>query len=297
MHRQTATTRIAATLALALGLGAAGTSHAQTWGVPTPGPHSSIDGNIVAVQIQVEGETAPLFYRPGVTDRHYFQAFQGRHYALVLRNTTGQRVGVAIAVDGLNVVDGQRTDLAFNDPMYVLDPYESATIRGWRTSTSEVRRFVFVDENRSYATRTGQANGDMGWIRVAAFREEAPRTWWPGRVRRDFGGGPSASAPVPPSADELQRAPSEPQQKSQDLRNYADNDAPHAEAAPGTGWGDRKWDPVQRTQFLAERSASDLITLRYEYASGLRALGIITRRPRVWEREQGQYGFAQPPRW
>jgi len=133
--------------------------------------HWTVDGQVVDVQVQVDGQTAPLYLRPGTFDRHYFQAFEGRNYSLVLRNTTGRRIGVLIAVDGLNVVNGERSELSRHEPMYVLDPYESAVISGWRSSLDEVRRFVFVDERRSYAERTGQANGDMGWIRVLAFRE------------------------------------------------------------------------------------------------------------------------------
>ncbi len=302
MKTQSVLTRFATAAALAMGLGvAASSAQAQLWIGPDHGrgtaPHAGAAGNIVDVQIRVDGQTAPLYFQPGVTDRHYFQAFQGRNYSVVLHNTTDARIGVVIAVDGLNVVDGQHTDLGRTSPMYVLDPYETATINGWRTSTEEVRRFVFVDEDRSYATRTGQANGDMGWIRVAAYREIPVQTWVPPyRVRRDMGGAPSPA----PNMDELQGKPqAAPQgaQKSLDRRSYSENMAPEEDSSPGTGWGNRQWDPVQTTQFVAERSASDWITLRYEYASGLKALGIVPRHPRVWEREQGQYGFAQPPRW
>jgi hypothetical protein len=56
---------------------------------------------------------------------------------------------------------------------------------------------------------------------------------------------------------------------------------------------------VNRTWFLAESRATDRFALRYEYASGLRALGIELdrRHDRLWERERGLFGFAQPPRW
>ena len=51
-------------------------------------------------------------------------------------------------------------------------------------------------------------------------------------------------------------------------------------------------------QLAKDASASDRLTLRYEYESGLRALGIFPDRGRrLWEREHGQMGFAQPPRW
>jgi hypothetical protein len=120
------------------------------------------EGRLVDVQVRVEGKPAPLLTGPGEDDRRYVQAFAGREYALVVRNTTGRRVAVVIAVDGLNVLTGDRSSLAADERKYVLDPYETATIRGWRTSLDEVRQFTFVDERRSYAERTGQANADMG---------------------------------------------------------------------------------------------------------------------------------------
>ena len=81
-------------------------------------------------------------------------------------------------------------------------------------------------------------------------------------------------------------------------RGLTQNDAPAApQAAPGTGWGDHRYDPVQQTSFEPQGWAADQLALRYEYDSGLRALGIFTRRPRVFERERGELGFAQPPRW
>jgi hypothetical protein len=186
--------------------------------------------------------------------------------------------------------------------MYVLDPYETATIRGWRTSLSEVRRFVFVDEKRSYAERTNQANGDMGWIRVLAFREQRPLAWtlpkFKDDSRRNRGEskdeeyGYDGDAPN----DARRDAAPAPSIGKEGARQY--HGAPEAqESVPGTGWGDRSHDPVRQTQFLAAASPTDRITLRYEYASGLRALGILPVRNRIWERERGDLGFAKPPRW
>ena len=45
----------------------------------------------------------------------------------------------------------RRSSLDRGESMYVLDPGESATIRGWRTSLDQIRQFVFVNEERSYA--------------------------------------------------------------------------------------------------------------------------------------------------
>jgi hypothetical protein len=214
----------------------------------------------------------------------------------VLRNNSGERVGVLVTVDGLNVISGNHSNLARNESMYVLDPWESATIRGWRTSLNSVRRFVFVDEEHSYAERSGQANGDLGWIRVLSFQEQRP--WWEPRAQvrdRDEERGDAPELQRQPPTTKGQAAPREGIQSAPSpTRNYADEQ----DSNPGTGWGEHRYDPVNQTVFTAAASATDRITLRYEYASGLRALGIrVGGRERLWDRERGQLGFAQPPRW
>lgn len=255
------------------------------------------DGRLVDVRVLVDGRNAPLYWAPRGGDKRYFQAFKGRNYALSIRNTTGRRVGVLVAVDGLNAVSGEKSRLSSKETMYVLDPYESAVIRGWRTSLDDVRKFVFVDEERSYAERTGQANGDMGWIRVLAFRENAPQLW--GRIKSQYRGDKD-DAPGDERAlsEEAPSAPSSPRELGkaapESSRDYAGN---RNESNPGTGWGEHGYDPVQQTHFVAESRATDQIVLRYEYASGLRALGINPwqSRDRIWQRERGELGFAQPP--
>jgi hypothetical protein len=267
---------------------------------------SVADGRLVDVQVRVEGRDQPLYFAPGRFDRRYFQAFRGRNYSLVMRNNTGRRVGVLIAVDGLNVVTGQRSSLSRHESMYVLDPHEEAVIRGWRTSLRDIRKFVFVDEERSYAERTDQANGDLGWIRVLAFREQL--TWWRdglGKVREQTDRDERPYGAVP----EIEQAPGAPNgvdgsrksapNTTEDSRMRAERFDNGPESNPGTGWGERGSDPVRRTTFVAEAHATDHIVLRYEYAKGLRALGITPwqGRDRLWDRERGELGFAQPPRW
>jgi hypothetical protein len=125
---------------------------------------------------------------------------------------------------------------------------------------------------------------------VHAFREVEPVAWQEPQIRErgdraqeeKSGGKRQAQAP--------EAAP-----RSEASRDMAGNGAD--ESNPGTGWGDRQWDRVHRTQFEAMAKPSDRIAFRYEYASGLRALGIFPRTPRTWDRDRGLYGFAEPPRW
>lgn len=251
-------------------------------------PDRAVLGRLITVEVQVDGSWVPLHRAPRTWDRHYFEAERGENYALRIRNQTNRRVGVLISVDGLNVVSGDRSSLSPHEPMYVLGPHEKTTIRGWRTSLDHVRRFVFVDEERSYASRTDQANGDMGWIRVLAF-EEQERVAWRRDRDRDWSEREVGTLNDAPRSKQ-ERAP-ESAQKSQSERSL--------DASPGTGWGDKRRDPVRETWFEPMAHCSDHIVLRYEYERALIELGIYRDRrydrDRLEERERGEWRFAQPP--
>lgn len=266
------------------------------------------EGRLVDVQVRIDGEAAPLYPSPKGDDRRYLQAFAGRNYSLVLKNNTGKRVAVVLAVDGLNVLNGEITSLSSREPMYVLDAFETATIRGWRTSLNEIRRFNFVDERRSYAERTGQANSDMGWIRVVSFKEQL--NWWETRgpkvrdrrFKDDMPYGAQPEELAPQAKGEMSKEDAAPAPTRSMAPQAQDNLArgeSEGGSLPGTGWGERKEDRVQRTNFNPNPVAVDRLVLRYEYGSGLRALGIIPVgnrwRDRLDDRD-GNVGFARPPR-
>ena len=261
-------------------------------------------GSLVSVSLEVDGRPAPLYAAPDGSGRYYLEAWRGARYAVRLVNRTGERLGVLLTVDGLNAISGDRSAAPSRPPgrMYVLYPWDDTLVQGWRTSLDEVRQFTFVDEEHSYATRSGKANARLGWIEVEVYRERRPiaRPWpyWPYR--------PDDARPYGAEPREEGR---EPDAKTKDEGASAARDgiaerapAPPASAAPsypGTGWGPRAEDPVRVVSFDAEPAPAERVTLRYEYASALRALGILPRqwwsRDRLRERERGEEGFARPP--
>ena len=282
-----------------------------TWGFP------EVSGRLVGVSVEVEGARAALFPDPGGSGRFYLEAKEGSRYEIALQNRTRERLGVVATVDGLNVISGERT--GGGDRMYVLDPWGTTTIRGWRTSLTDVRRFTFVDERTSYAARSGKANGRMGWIEVKVYRErwhsyprplrQEPDPWY-GRDSPSLEDKDEARATPPPAepyADGVAREEAAPAKRADRPEAGAASGrlAPPStmperrQAFPGTGWGARTDDPVTVVSFEPEAAAAECVTLRYEYAPTLRALGIPAwpepNRDRLFERERGEGGFAKPP--
>jgi hypothetical protein len=256
---------------------------------PLPAVHA---GSLVDVAVEVGGERVPLYGAVDGSGRAYFEAREGCAYALRLQNRTHERLGALVVVDGLNAISGEREVIGRGRPgrLYVLAPWSEVEVRGWRTSLDQVRQFTFVDERASYAARAGKANNRMGWVEVAVYRDRAPAAVGGWRRQRPYS---------EPREDEGRDAP------AAEAPSSADRSSDNAKAArgersyPGTGWGDAAWDPATEVRFDAAAHPAERTVLRYEYASALRALGILPRgwwgRDRLRERDRGE-GFAKPPR-
>ncbi len=104
--------------------------------------------------------------------RRYVVGKPGNEYAIRVRNQSGGRVLTVMSVDGVNAISGDTASTAQTG--YVLSPYESADIAGWRKSMSNTAAFYFTTLPDSYAARTGRPD-NVGVIGVAVFRERPRR--------------------------------------------------------------------------------------------------------------------------
>ena len=130
---------------------------------PIPSPSYSME-------VVVDGAPLSTYAARGTT---YVEALKGREYSIRLTNRTGERIGVALAVDGLNSIDAKHTS-ARDARKWILAPWETVTLSGWQTSEGTARRFVFTSEASSYGSWLGRTS-DLGVISAAFFRESRPR--------------------------------------------------------------------------------------------------------------------------
>lgn len=118
------------------------------------------------VDVLVDGRPLREYYSRG---RTHVEAVRGEEYQICLRNRSGDRVAVALSVDGLNTIDASRTS-AWDASKWVIEPYQTITISGWQMSSAHARRFYFTDERDSYAAKLGR-RGNIGVISAVFFRE------------------------------------------------------------------------------------------------------------------------------
>jgi hypothetical protein len=104
-----------------------------------------------------------------VAERTYVVGESGERYSVVLTNHTEHRFEAVATVDGLDVVNGHTGDLSNRG--YVLSPYATLEIDGFRQSQDAVAAFRFAKVSESYAAKTGDAR-NVGVIGVAFFGEQ-----------------------------------------------------------------------------------------------------------------------------
>lgn len=241
------------------------------------------------------GEWLPEYRHRG---RDWVPGTPGHRYGVRLTNTTGERVLVVLSVDGVNAISGETA--AANQTGYVLGPWQSTEITGWRKSWQDVAQFYFTDLPDSYAARTGRPD-NVGVIGVAVFRERVqPQPYYAPPIAReneydDRYRGRSESKSAPAAAPQASRRAAE-----------AADSASGVGQSIGTGHGQREWAPVSRTDFVrASRTPAQVVQVRYDDIPNLVAMGVMPRPYRYddgYRRGQPQAfpnGFAADPpgRW
>ena len=244
-------------------------------------------GSLVDVEIvdrSRQNELLPTYRHQGVA---WVPGRPGDRYAVRMRNRTAARVLVVLSVDGVNAISGETA--ATSQAGYVLAPYQSAEITGWRKNMNEAAAFYFTAVSDSYAARTGRPD-NVGVIGVAVFRERVvevapPREPAVGQLSNRGRETDERRAEAPRSDITAQSAA-----------------APSAKAAArderlGTGHGEREYAPITQTAFeRASERADEIVRIRYDSFENLVAAGVVRPTRRAPTPDPFPPGFVLDPK-
>jgi hypothetical protein len=207
-----------------------------------------------------EGRVLPVYAYAG---RRFVVGKPGNEYSIRVRNGSGERVLAVMSVDGVNIITGDTASPAQSG--YVLGPYETTEIAGWRKDMSRTAAFYFTALPDSYAARTGRPD-NVGVIGVAVFRERLRPTPY-GAISKDReraesadrSAGAAANAPAPAAAL---------------------SDSAQAKQQLGTGHGRSESSYAQYTNFerLSE-TPSETIAIYYDSYENLLAQAVPVATP------------------
>jgi hypothetical protein len=161
---------------------------------------SGVDAAQGAVSVRLLDENGAPLPSASFGGRDYVAGSDGQRYVIQIENHTGNRFEAVATVDGLDVVDGKDGSIAKRG--YLIDPWATLQIDGFRRSQSAVAAFRFGAVKDSYAARKGN-DRNVGVIGVAFFHERGTSLPWTEREleRRDsanpFPGGFASPPPAP----------------------------------------------------------------------------------------------------
>jgi hypothetical protein len=249
-------------------------SSAETILNETAAQQTEYRADMFEVEVLVNGRPASQYLARG---RRYIEALRGVEYDLRIRNPLGVRVAVALSVDGLNTIDARRSS-AWNASKWVIEPYQTITIRGWQMSSARARRFYFTSERDSYGAKLGQTT-NLGVISAVFFRERQPVVITPPRPYEDNSLGSerkendSSASSAPKSSTESSAGASANSARAK----RADAYPPPDDESAATGIGRNVRNDVRWVNMDLDSRPAGEISIRYEYRDALMKLGIVPR--------------------
>lgn len=149
---------------------------------------SLVAGKISFSVIDDRGRILPL-YRDGQT--YYLSANDGQSYQLRYSNTSQQTFEIVASVDGLDVLDGSQASRSKSG--YVLRPFSSFAIEGFRKSNSAVASFTFSKPQDAYAANNSSGSiQNTGVIGTVVYELKAPKYYPMKKTNDGYAPAPNA---------------------------------------------------------------------------------------------------------
>ena len=260
-------------------------------------PTAAVSTHLATVEVidRTNGTPLPVYLSDG---ERWIVGTPGHEYAIRIRNHTGARILGVLSVDGVNAITGETASP--DQTGYVLEPYGSVEVAGWRKSMSNTAAFYFTDIASSYAARTGRPL-DVGVIGVAVFRGRVPVAWAPRqRMANEAGDAKRAEAPMAAPAEAQAGAGATTQRHEAAAAPSAESAMKRRDDRLGTGHGRSETSWVTRVNFdRATSSPEATVAIRYDRHEALVARGIVPG-PRYATRVPSPFpawpGFVPDPR-
>src|SRR4051812_37455714 len=242
----------------------------------------------VSVYDRAENRNLPVYLHEG---RFYVAGKPGNQYQINVRNNQGGEILSVIAVDGVNAVSGETAN--WSQTGYVLSPYTSFGVKGWRKSLQRTAAFFFTELEKSYAARTGRPD-NVGVIGIAVFRKKVEPAVGINRYQERKRADASANGP----ASEAQNSAKDEVAQAGRIESEMTRSAPASEPKKlGTGHGQSETSVVRYANFeRASSSPDEVITIYYDSHANLVAQGVIRENTRLARPNAFPGQFVPDPR-
>ena len=142
--------------------------------------------------VRPRGRTpADEYYHNGAI---WIEGREGNNYTIDIRNNTPTRALFIVSVDGLDVLAGQPAGP--NSQGYVVNPYDTVIIPGWRLNDQQAAEFFFSRSRDSYVNAIGGSTSNTGVIGAMVFAEYSDPKWSPVDVTSYYSSNVTSNRPM-----------------------------------------------------------------------------------------------------
>lgn len=124
--------------------------------------------NIQVILETKDGRSIRSYKHDGKT---YIESHENLEYRIRIKNKTGKRIKCCIGVDSVSIITGKPITNSPEETGYIIGPHAEELFKGYRVDENTVAEFKFVKRENSYATESGEGQGN-GVIAVRAFAEK-----------------------------------------------------------------------------------------------------------------------------
>src|SRR5690349_5729842 len=107
--------------------------------------------NKYEINVLINGKPVKEYFH---NNRFYLEAKNGSEYSIKLKNHGHKKIMAVLSVDGIEVLKGGNANEA--ESGYIINPFSSIEIKGYRIDDNNVATFKFSDGKTSYATKVEQ---------------------------------------------------------------------------------------------------------------------------------------------
>lgn len=212
-----------------------------------------MDTSKFTFEVRINGRAITEYRHEGDV---YVEGRDSSVYSLHVTNHTGKSAKLVLSVDGLSVIDGHPA--SENSQGYIVKPYGSIDVEGWRTSDDEVRVFKFGSRKKSYVAKTGNDVSNIGVIGLMFIPDKTFHDSYVLRQISDYWW---------PSDTMVKRGLIYPE--------ITCNAVSYGSHNMGTEMGDAIQSAVQTVQFNPDLSNIETACFYYDDRKGLESRGII----------------------
>lgn len=104
-----------------------------------------------------------------VNGDNHIGVFNNEPFSIVFKNHSSRRVQVRLAIDGTDIITGEKATTAASGKMFIVGAYDTMQLDAWPETNEKGARFVFGDAASGVAAHTHGDISNKGIIAAAVF--------------------------------------------------------------------------------------------------------------------------------